>query len=251
MKSNNLESAQQANQSAEDEVTEPELNRFHRNPEHEVSLVSCNNIMFRASRHRLMAVSLFFKGLLEIPPPASNNPESDTEPIHLDFYSSTINNYLDLINVSQPFKPTLSIQSASSLLRLLEFTLTENYIKSVRQWLEKAECKRPLELLIVASERNDVELARLAIGRFTIAHIQAHLKTNNFPEEKEGLDKFKDYLRQLRPSFCLGVLFPMLSATGPWCFQTGIPVIQDWSTIAKNFYPVESGIAAQDARMDR
>ncbi|WVQ62548.1 uncharacterized protein L199_000690 [Kwoniella botswanensis] len=74
---------------------------FHHDSEHSITIISYDNIEFKASRSRLVQTSQFFRDLLDIPAPEHENQKPKAQkPIPLDFRSSIISAFLDLISSS-------------------------------------------------------------------------------------------------------------------------------------------------------
>ncbi|WWD09063.1 hypothetical protein V865_007183 [Kwoniella europaea PYCC6329] len=218
---------------------------FHHDPEHSITIISYDNIEFKASRSRLVQTSQFFKDLLDIPAPVHENQGPNSQqPIPLDFRSSIISAFLDLISVSQKYPPQLDFVDAEVFLTFVEYTMSDDLIPVARTALKEVGAKKPLELLVIASNRNDIDLARFALGKITSeqVHNLYGKKTSVQLLKPASVDKLQDYLKRLRTSFPLEILSRMMlpgevRGARQDSLRSGIYLADDWTSIAESFGP--------------
>ncbi|WRT63715.1 uncharacterized protein IL334_000638 [Kwoniella shivajii] len=244
--------SEQSDQSDEDTSPPPPKKRvkfidhkFHNDPGHKIIIISNDNIRFKASQRLLVRASQFFRDLLSVPPPsdkdAAGQEPSQVEPIHLDFPSTIISIFLDLTSVSEPYSPRLVIHQARDLLEMVEFTLSDELQPYVRKSLHDAGSSQPLELFVIASERNDFSLARFALAKITSAHVQSFLKLSHLSTH-EGIKALQNYFSRLRPSFHLELLSRIMvpgevREHRQIALRPGFFFTDDWTTIAQTFDP--------------
>ncbi|OCF60679.1 hypothetical protein L486_00315 [Kwoniella mangroviensis CBS 10435] len=144
------------------------LHETHRDPCGDVILVSNDQVEFRASSFQLSKISKFFADAFSLPSP----PEVDKcrEPIHLDYIGDVIATFLDLVltptHIQSAFIESYGKKPAvlGPLLNLVEFALCQDEtISKIRQTLKSACLAYPLEILLLASQREDASLARTAL----------------------------------------------------------------------------------------
>ncbi|WVF66149.1 hypothetical protein IAT40_000889 [Kwoniella sp. CBS 6097] len=224
---------------------------FHIDPRDKIILLSNDNLKFRASRTRLIDASLSFSDLMD-----TSRPERKTnEPIELDFPAEMISLFLDMASVCQPYIPQLSITTARSLLELLEFTLCDGLIDFARTSLTNAGSNQPLELLVIASDRNDIGLARVALRNATRNRIQSHICPNLSLSSSQGLKKYQEYLDRLQPAYQLELL-RRTTLAGEYRenvtqkLQAGLYSTFDWISVADTFDPARFTDIAASPKAD-
>ncbi|WWD03074.1 hypothetical protein V865_001119 [Kwoniella europaea PYCC6329] len=143
------------------QAVEATLHDRHCDPNADVVLVSKDQVHLRAYSHHLKQVSKFFADLFTLP--------SEPEPINLDFDSSVISIYLDIV-IAPTYCYSLIIDQHNDdfeilkqLLRISEYTLNEKVQQSVWEVIHRKAVEFPQALLILAHERQDLDLAREAI----------------------------------------------------------------------------------------
>ncbi|WVW84001.1 hypothetical protein I302_106026 [Kwoniella bestiolae CBS 10118] len=202
------------------ETSQLETHTRHCDPKADVLLISNDNVHLRAYSHHLKQVSKFFSDIFTLP--------SKPEPITLDFPSSTISIYLDLVIAPEYCYSVIINQhkdhfdTLKDLLRLVEFTISEDITKSLWEIIHLNAKHFPQELLILAGERGDSELARKAIealdkkeldvpllcGPYDCENICAH---HNHPRTcSEELDRFQAFFRGLDSAYSMELLQLML-----------------------------------------
>nr|XP_018266827.1 uncharacterized protein I303_00805 [Kwoniella dejecticola CBS 10117]OBR88985.1 hypothetical protein I303_00805 [Kwoniella dejecticola CBS 10117] len=107
--------------------------------------------------------SELFDDLLEIVHPAGGSLTQNHEPIHLDFPGSVITLFLDHISTSNSSIPIMTVTEIASLLIFAEFAICDSLIDKARARLIGATKECPFELLVLASDRDDIELAKDAL----------------------------------------------------------------------------------------
>ncbi|OCF36159.1 hypothetical protein I316_02031 [Kwoniella heveanensis BCC8398] len=221
---------------------------FHCDPKNDIILISKEGTELRASGYHLGLASLFFEGLLSLPP-AENDDEvspvgGQNEPIQLDFSHATVSLFLDLASSHEPCLPPLEMHRAKELLALTEFTLSsEKLVSLAHEAVKDAFADHPFELLVLASDRNDVPMARQALGRISSSTLKCRMfhtsSTTLTPQDK---DEFHAFLRSLNPSFRLSLLTIILTSgevreTRHTSLRPGLFLNDDWSSLAKKFNP--------------
>ncbi|OCF59494.1 hypothetical protein L486_02161 [Kwoniella mangroviensis CBS 10435] len=87
-----------------------------------------------------------------------------SEPLDLDMESELLDAFLNLINSSHPYVHQLSFQHSSELLRQCDKLICNlDICNAVKQRLYEWGVTMPWELLVLASERDDVNLGRIAL----------------------------------------------------------------------------------------
>ncbi|WWC99338.1 hypothetical protein V866_006239 [Kwoniella sp. B9012] len=232
---------------------------FHHDPEHSITIISYDNIELKASRSRLVQTSQFFRDLLDIPEPEHENQEPKSQqPIPLDFRSSIISAFLDLISVSQKYPPQLDLVDAEAFLDFVEYTMSDDLVPVARAALKEVGAKKPLELLAIASDRNDIDLARSALGKITSEQVyKLYGKKHSIQLLKPAsVDKMQDYLKRLRTSFHLQILSRMMlpgevRGARQDSLRPGIFLADDWTSIAESFDPTRfEGKSREDSTSD-
>ncbi|OCF59514.1 hypothetical protein L486_02181 [Kwoniella mangroviensis CBS 10435] len=218
---------------------------FHHGPEHSITIISDDNIGFKASRSRLVQTCQFFKDLLDIPAPEHENQEPNVrQTIPLDFRSSIISTFLDLISVSQKYPPQLDFVDAEAFLNFVEYTMSDDLIPFARTALKEVGAKKPLELLVIASNKNDIDLARFALGKITPEQIHNLYGKKSSVQllKPASVDKLQEYLKRLRTSFHLEILSRMMlpgevRGARQDSLRPGLYLADDWTSIAESFDP--------------
>ncbi|WVQ67574.1 uncharacterized protein L199_005776 [Kwoniella botswanensis] len=234
------------------QAVEPTPHERHCDPKADVVLVSKDQVHLRAYSHRLKQVSKFFADLFTLP--------SEPEPINLDFDSSVISIYLDIV-IAPTYCYSVIVDQHNDdfeilkpLLRISEYTISEEITKSVWQVIYEMVFVYPQKILILARERQDIDLARQAIGSDSIE--LPHLCGGNECEGRccpyewsEGcsatLNKFQRFLRPLDPAYQVEILQLMLLRSK---IKADNPDVEgkkevmkwneeDWTWIAEKFDP--------------
>ncbi|WVF66174.1 hypothetical protein IAT40_000914 [Kwoniella sp. CBS 6097] len=213
--------------------SERQFHHFHNDPDHTVIIASSDNVLFRTSRFRLTQKCQFFADLFSIPPTASQEERKSFEPIHLDFPSEAISIFLHIIltdrNLLAP-DPKLPWEVAKSLHRLAKYTLLDDAFASwTLEVLEKVGHRHPLELLVFASDLNDLYMARSALSRATYTTLADLRPTYSF---SAPATKFWEYLDRLRPSWQRELLQRIIATS-----SRGFEVLDDWTGFAQIFDP--------------
>ncbi|OCF45212.1 hypothetical protein I317_01015 [Kwoniella heveanensis CBS 569] len=235
------------------DVDAPKRHDVHRDPRNRVIIISSDNVEFRASHFHLCRVSSFFEGLLTTAGPASvTSPtgaagddsvdDKDIEPIHLDYPAPVIALFLDAAGSSWPSFPAIDMTTAKDLLELTEFTMCDKLKHEARYSLIRAGMDLPLELLVIAADRNDIALAQSALQKLDSNTIETKLyrSTGNTPRA------FKRYLERLSPSFRLELYSQLMlgrditSSPSKSTQTPGIYLRSDWSSIADRFNPART-----------
>ncbi|WWC66685.1 uncharacterized protein I206_100589 [Kwoniella pini CBS 10737] len=202
----------------------------YNDPNDKIVIISNDYIKFRASKFHLMRTSQFFDGLLST---VESEEPTKEEPIHLDFPSSTISLFLDLSTCSNPSIPTINSEEAKTLLDFLEYAICDDLIDIGRSSLRNSLENQPFELLVTASRRNDLEMAKHALRKIDNKVYNEYFKSA-FTEVE-----VKQYLRRLtRPYHLALVDAAMTTIEGSFGFQLPhLTFIDDWSTFADSFHP--------------
>ncbi|WVW81944.1 hypothetical protein I302_103947 [Kwoniella bestiolae CBS 10118] len=217
--------------------TTTEYHSTYNDPRDEVVIRSSDNIHFRASRHKLMRVSTFFKDILDI------RPVDHSEPIPLEFTSEVIIIFLDAISTSTVQIPYLEVKTAKSLLNLCNFLMSDSIQSSVTDKVIEIYLSVPFELLEIASSVNDVTLAQKALSAFDTNIVRFRLipdSSDNF--KSVGMDQLLDYLKRLRPSFQLSILHELLKPGQLFPNHKSIDRLVfvmeiDWKSLSDSFDP--------------
>ncbi|KAK6905354.1 hypothetical protein I203_106181 [Kwoniella mangroviensis CBS 8507] len=227
-----------------------ETHPVHNDPQAEIIIISNDYVKFRASRYHLVRTSQLFEDLLDTARTVDINLNDIEEPIHLNFPSSTISLFLDLAGVCDPYFADVPITKARSLLDVVEYTMCDRLIDIARSTLMHAAKDEPFELLVIASERDDLDLAK---------HALRNISTSAFEDEyKEGrsfrvgtvynIDSIKKYLLRLTPSYHLAILHSIvylgemqsIDHDGRWLnSRPAILSTDNWSSIADTFNPAQ------------
>ncbi|WVF66175.1 hypothetical protein IAT40_000915 [Kwoniella sp. CBS 6097] len=230
----------------------PKQHDIHCDPRDKVVLISSDNVKFRASQFHLCRVSAFFEGLLttagrldaqqtgkDTDNVAESDAEPEPEPIHLEYPAPIISLFLDAAGSSWPTFPSIDMMTAKDLLDLTEFTLCDKLKHEARYSLVRAGLDLPLELLVIASDRNDIPLAQSALQKLDSSTIETKLyrSTGSVPRS------FKRYLDRLSPSFRLELYSQLMlgsdliTSSSQSARTPGIYLRSDWSSIAEKFDP--------------
>ncbi|WWC66686.1 uncharacterized protein I206_100590 [Kwoniella pini CBS 10737] len=217
----------------------------HNDPKDDIIIISNDCIRFRASRFHLTRTSQFFDGLLGITQQKGQNLNGNDDPIRLDHSGSTISLFLDLASVSEPYVPTTTISEAAALLKLVDFAICDGLIDKARASLMEASKDEPFELLVVASDRNDVEMAKYALRKIDSTAYRCQFLSSGVTLSDQAHISIKTYLRRLSPSFHLALL-EASSVAGEVrshryeSLRPGRFLSEDWSdSVAKKFNPFE------------
>ncbi|WVW81939.1 hypothetical protein I302_103942 [Kwoniella bestiolae CBS 10118] len=180
------------------------LHPVHADPKAEVIIISDDYVKFRASKFHLTRTSQFFEDLIE----TVRHEEHQEESIHLEFPSTTIALFLDLAGVCDPYIPIVSTNRARSLLDFVEFTLSDGLIDTARSTLMEAAKHHPFELLVIASQGDDLDLAKHALRNITSsAFREEFILRVPFVEDTEyKIGSLKEYLLRLTPAYHLAIL---------------------------------------------
>ncbi|WVQ93790.1 hypothetical protein IAU59_000868 [Kwoniella sp. CBS 9459] len=219
----------------------------HQDPRDDIVLISKDGMELRASAFHLERVSPLFEDMLSLPQPERDDeePAYQKEPVHLDFSSSVVCLFLDLATSHRPSLPPLEMIEAKDLLALTEFTISEELAKVANQAVLTAFADQPFELLVLASDRNDVPMARQALARIDAPSVKRYLFSTSAripsPEDKK---RFQDILQRLSPAFRLELLSILMEcgkvsekedSYAP--FRPGFFLRDDWSDVADKFNP--------------
>ncbi|WVW84002.1 hypothetical protein I302_106027 [Kwoniella bestiolae CBS 10118] len=243
---------------ASDEETEdtrvkkkPQLHETHCDPCGDVTLISNDDVEFRASSFQLSKISQFFAYAFRLPAPA----DKGREPIELDFPGNIITIYLDL--VTAPVRLRRSVldhglrrpEIVCPLWALVEFTLCIDEITSIiHSALMDAALYYPVGILTFASERDDISLARRALRSFnTTISICSPCRPSCVDEHASQLEDVKKVFTQLKPEY-QAELFTLLllqchtrasiyNSPGPISPDDLIFGFGDWGEIADRFDP--------------
>ncbi|KAK6905359.1 hypothetical protein I204_05309 [Kwoniella mangroviensis CBS 8886] len=180
-----------------------EYHSFYNDPRDEVIIRSSDDINFRASRHKLIRVSTFFKYILDI------RPVDRSEAIPLDFSSEVVLTFLDAISTSTVDIPPLEKEKANSLLNLCNFLMSDSIHSSVHQAVIASYKSRPFDLLEIASSVNDIKMAKDApekVNEWTISqlkesengeypsHVRARMISRNSLKNYDPLINWPSYI---------------------------------------------------------
>ncbi|WWD09064.1 hypothetical protein V865_007184 [Kwoniella europaea PYCC6329] len=217
----------------------------HNDPNDDIVIISNDYVKFRASRFHLARTSQFFEGLLGTARPKGENFTDDDEPIHLDYPSSTLSLFLDLTSVCDPYIPAVSIDRARSLLKFIEFAICDGLVDKARLTLMEAAKDQPFELLVIASERDDVEMAKHALRQISTGQFRAQfVNTSSTTLTSHDLAMVKQYLCGLTPPYHLAILDAAMS-TGKMReeryinLRPGLLFNDNWSSFADKLDPAK------------
>ncbi|WVQ62529.1 uncharacterized protein L199_000671 [Kwoniella botswanensis] len=130
-----------------------------------------------------------------------------SEPLDLDMDSEILNAFLNLINSSHPYVHQLSFQQSSELLRQCDKLICRSDIcNAVKQRLYEWGITMPWELLVLASERDDVNMGRIALKSMDSSIFINEMSWYNFranPQEMVPLKSrpFWERMGRLSPSW--------------------------------------------------
>ncbi|WWC70058.1 uncharacterized protein I206_104003 [Kwoniella pini CBS 10737] len=147
---------------------EPTLHHVHCDPNVDVTIISNDNVELRASSFQLSKFSGFFADTFSLPPPNNHR----REPIHLDFKSETIANFLDLMLLPQLYQEhaisALRLPSIiGPLIVLSQFAMCkDDLIDKLRDALRDRCYLAPFQVLKFASDHEENDLAATAIKNF-------------------------------------------------------------------------------------
>ncbi|WRT63716.1 uncharacterized protein IL334_000639 [Kwoniella shivajii] len=191
----------------------------HNDPNDDIVIISNDYVKFRASRYHLTRTSQFFDGLL-------GNPRPE-----------------DLASVCDPFIPIITIPRAQSLVTYTDFAICDILVDKARYALMEAAKDQPLELLVIASKRDDVEMARAALKELDTDHLRTYLyESQSLIATESSLTKSRTYISRLTLAYRLELL-DLLMETGEVSegrretLRTGIFLKDSWSGIASKFDP--------------
>ncbi|KAK6909995.1 hypothetical protein I203_104022 [Kwoniella mangroviensis CBS 8507] len=240
------------------QAVEPTPDERHCDPNADVVLVSKDQVHLRAYSHHLKQVSKFFADLFTLP--------SKLEPINLDFDSFVISIYLDLV-IAPTYCYSVIIdqhnhdsETLKQLLQISEYTTSEEITKNVWQVIREMAIAYPQALLNLAHERQDLDLARVAIKCINSDSIDLpHLCGGNECEGRcasyewaetcsERINDFQRFFRPLDPAYQeeflqLMLLRSKIKADNP-NVEGKKEVMEwneeDWTWIAERFDPDRS-----------
>ncbi|WVF66163.1 hypothetical protein IAT40_000903 [Kwoniella sp. CBS 6097] len=188
-----------------------------------------------------------FEVLLSLPSPKEDDESTSTsrqhEPIYLEFSDVTISLFLDIATSHRPCLPPLGMARAKELLDLTEFTISEDFIKLAYAAVLVAYAQKPFELLVLASDRNDVPMARQALGKIGPSTLKLDIfdtsSTILTPADKNN---FHAFLERLNPSFRSELLTIYLECGEVrqdryTTLRPGLFLRDDWSYMAEKFNP--------------
>ncbi|WWC85936.1 uncharacterized protein L201_000806 [Kwoniella dendrophila CBS 6074] len=214
----------------------------HNDPKDDIIIISDDYVKFRASRFHLVRHSQFFEGLLGDTQSSSiEEDDEEPEPIHLQFSSFTISLFLDLAGACNPCIPDIRINQAVDLLDFLEFAICDNLVDKARDVLMKAAENEPFEILVIASNRDDLDMFKHALRQVNTIRYKARFH-QNLPGrknvEKRRLDLIKQYFQRLTISYHLALLHALMQICTTELFvDRNIVLTQDWCEIADDFDP--------------
>ncbi|WVF66167.1 hypothetical protein IAT40_000907 [Kwoniella sp. CBS 6097] len=265
---------------------------YHR--QGDISIRSKDNVILWADSWRLADASVVFKDLLDLPQVVNRNGKRqqienlinqcsahrpDRQAIPVDYNADVIGTFLDLINVSIPFLP-INLTNFKQVQGLFEMcdkfdVKTEIQVK-VKERLLACSKDHPWALLIMASDRNDIPLAKEALRLMTASQFFGHqvnepvLVSRAFrisrvdrgnetsqiprPTNANASDNSPPVhlwtnMRQLRPDWQLCLLqLALIVPFPPRSFKGPVEVSDDWKYIASKFQPgtiMEPAIASQ------
>ncbi|WVQ93799.1 hypothetical protein IAU59_000877 [Kwoniella sp. CBS 9459] len=205
---------------------------FYQDPNDKVTLTSSDGVIFRASRYRLRCERRF-----EVD---ESSLDGHLAEIHLDFNETAVSLFLDTLNTR--LLPNIDFRlDHSTILQLLDFGELyecDKVIQYARKILSRKIDIDPLEILLIASKRDDVSLAKGAIKEVKWTNIDEMRTTIKGDLEKV----FSDYIKKLRPSFQLAIFHAALrcatskkDSQRPW---HGLVSWEDRSQTAANFDPI-------------
>lgn len=146
--------------------------------------------------------------------------------------STSIATFLDLIAVPSPITPTLQVREADDFQRFINFIdAPESLVKIADTVMSRAVQCQPIISLTIASERDDLVMAKAAFRAMTTHRVQALFKS---------VESFQRLLGRLRPEWRLALLkrslVKDLSAEG------GIRLKPKWAESAEEGFPVKGEI---------
>ncbi|WWC62051.1 uncharacterized protein I303_104640 [Kwoniella dejecticola CBS 10117] len=166
-----------AKPTAPPEPSKPKLHPVHCDPTLDVTLISKDNVEFRASSFQLSQFSEFFQGLFSLPPPNNGAREA----IHLDFEGSTVAKFLDLMLLPERYH-SIAINELrhpdliAPLIGLADFAACKNTLLMKLREALRHHCRfYPLEILKFASDNDEREIG------FATAAIRHFDKAVGFP----------------------------------------------------------------------
>ncbi|WVQ93794.1 hypothetical protein IAU59_000872 [Kwoniella sp. CBS 9459] len=166
-------------------ITE-QTHKYHR--QGDISIRSQDNVILWADSWRLADASTVFRDMFEIPEAVNENGKREraAEPVNplatsgpgrnaisLDYTADTISAFLDLTNVSTPGIPMTmrTFNQAKDLYEMCDqYDVTKKIMKRVKEQLMARSAEDPWALLIFASKRDNVDLAREALKTMSRTH---------------------------------------------------------------------------------
>nr|XP_018266824.1 uncharacterized protein I303_00802 [Kwoniella dejecticola CBS 10117]OBR88982.1 hypothetical protein I303_00802 [Kwoniella dejecticola CBS 10117] len=136
---------------------------------------------------------------------------------------------------SHPCLPALKTEQATALLDFVEFAICDDFIDLARTSLINSLEKQPLELLVVASRRNDLDMAKQALRQIDEVMFN---QLFNAPSVHPEL-AVKEYLRRLTRPYHLAILDAASTqaedAFGVRVLGSQLIFTNDWSSFADTF----------------
>lgn len=147
------------------------------------------------------------------------------QPISIDVNGSTLSTFLDLINVSKMSNMNSPATLLPNLLKLCDeyqcTTIKSFFIAQISRYADQLD---PHLLLVVASDRNDVEEGKRAIRRLSYQTLFPNGSTTAV---------FFDFLEWLSKAFAVKLMRLLFPNTGPMVGRDQA----DWKSIAEGFDP--------------
>ncbi|WWD22432.1 hypothetical protein CI109_106923 [Kwoniella shandongensis] len=225
---------------AQDNDNERKFHHFHCDPQHDFIIKSNDGMHFRASRFHLARVSTFFADMFSTATSSSTVNNRIEDIITLDYSAAAIKFFLDLAHSSDPKVPSIEfVSTAASLFDLTTYTMCKTELQNIaRESLYTAGKRHPMDLLVIASHRQDSTMAKTALS-----YINYNPWTTSRKEQcQPNLRMFLRYLDRLDPTYAYELVRNLLTV-GPLPQESskvvryGFFLTPNWSSIADKFDP--------------
>ena len=148
--------------------------------------------------------------------------------IRLEFPATTVVNFLDIASVSTP-TVTTDYDGTVKLLKLADRLRAYKLISHLKALLYVHVESRPLDMLVLASDRNDLEMGQKAIAKLDSNHVKS------LRSRPGGFGRFYG---ELRPEWRHHLMELILFAS----YQRG-KLLTSWDTLYSKFDPPEVPVA--------
>ncbi|WWC85933.1 uncharacterized protein L201_000803 [Kwoniella dendrophila CBS 6074] len=220
---------------------------FYNSPDDTVYIRSKDDIYFKANKSKLTRASTFFNDILDTSGPISCDNDED-HPIELDFTEKAITAYLDIVSISGSHWINLDYPTCKEVYAIGHFTMSNKAMETTRTMLGSMII--PLDswdLLIFASDHNDINLGRSALisfGEHELCNDRKALCQKRYT--KEDLTFFRNNIEKLRPSWQLALFHCLLDngqvtlGLGTYDLQAGF-LLRHRENVEDHFNPEKYG----------